>query len=78
MKEETEDRRRESIAAGLRSNRAAKKVSQSKLSDEIGANASTVSAWENSGCISASDAWAVADYYGISLDDLVGRKRPKD
>lgn len=76
MKKEAEDQRKESIAAGLRSSRAAKKVSQSKLSDEIGANASTVSAWENSGCISTSDAWAIADYYGISLDDLVGRKSP--
>lgn len=78
MREETGDHRKENIAAGLRSNRAAKKVSQNKLSDEIGVNASTISAWENSGCISTSDAWAVADYYGISLDDLVGRKRQKD
>lgn len=76
MKEMTEDQRKKSIAAGLRSNRAAKRVSQSKFADEIGANASTVSAWENSGGISAADAWAAADYYGVSLDDLVGRKEP--
>ena len=68
-------RRKESIAAGLRSHRAARKVSQREFADEVNANGSTVSAWENTGCVSAADAWAAADYYGVSIDELVGRNR---
>lgn len=75
MEEMTEQQRKERIAAGLRSHRAAEKnLSQRKFAEEVGANASTVSAWEASGGISAADAWAAADYYGISLDELVGRR----
>lgn len=76
MKKMTEKQRKDSIAAGLRSHRAAIKDSQRKFAEEVGANASTVSAWESSGGISTADAWAAADYYGISLDELVGRKAP--
>lgn len=70
----TEKQRKECIAAGLRSHRALRKETQRKFAQEIGSNASTVSAWETSGGISAADAWAAADHYGISLDELVGRK----
>lgn len=77
MEEMTEMQRKERIAAGLRSHRAAEKnLSQRKFAEEVGANASTVSAWENSGGISVADAWSAADYYGISLDELVGRNTP--
>lgn len=74
MEKMTEQQCKERIAAGLRSHRAAKNDSQRKFAEEVGANASTVSAWEASGGISAADAWAAADYYGISLDELVGRR----
>lgn len=42
-----------------------------------GANPATVSAWENRAGISVEDAWGVADYYGVSIDELVGRKAPE-
>ena len=69
-----EQRRKASIAAGLRSHRAMKKESQREFAKKIGSTASTVSAWETSGGISAADAWAAADHYGISIDELLGRK----
>lgn len=68
--------KRESIAAGLRAQRAKKDVTQSEFGKSVGANPSTVSAWENQGGIGLSDAWAAADYYGCSLDDLAGRPWP--
>lgn len=69
--------RKEAIAAGLRSHRAAKNVSQREFAESVGANPATVSAWENRAGISVEDAWGVADYYGVSIDELVGRKAPE-
>lgn len=66
--------RRERIAAGLRAHRAMKDVTQAQLADEIDVNQTTLCAWENAGCPSVENAWALADYYGVSLDELVGRK----
>lgn len=66
----------DSIAAGLRAQRAKKHVTQREAAEAIGANPSTMSAWENQGGIGLADAWAAADYYGCSLDDLAGRPWP--
>lgn len=66
----------DSIAAGLRAQRAIKDVSQREAAKAIGANQSTLSGWENSGGIGFAEAWAAADYYGCSLDDLAGRPWP--
>lgn len=66
----------ESIAAGLRAKRAMKNVSQKEAAAAIGANQSTLSGWENQGGIGFAEAWAAADYYGCSLDDLAGRPWP--
>lgn len=66
----------ESIAAGLRSHRAKKDVTQREAAEAIGTNPSTMSAWENQGGIGLADAWAAADYYGCSLDELAGRPWP--
>lgn len=66
-------KRGKTIAAELRGWRAKKNVSQKELAESIEANPSTVSAWENRAGISLEDAWKVADYYGVSLDDLAGR-----
>lgn len=60
----------ECIAAGLRAQRAIKKVSQKEAAAAIGANQSTLSGWENQGGIGFAEAWAAADYYGCSLDGL--------
>lgn len=66
----------DSIAAGLRAQRAIKKVTQREAAGAIGANQATLSGWENQGGIGLEDAWAAADYYGCSLDDLAGRPWP--
>lgn len=66
-------KRGKTIASELRGWRAKKNVSQKELAESIEANPSTVSAWENRAGISLEDAWKVADYYGVSLDDLAGR-----
>ena len=41
--------------------------------EAIGANQSTVGMWEQRAGVSLEDAWKLADYYGISLDELAGR-----
>lgn len=64
----------ETIAAELRANRGRKGLNQSDLSKITGFNPATISAWENRGGISLENAWQLADLYGVSLDDLAGRK----
>lgn len=66
--------KREVISAELRGWRAKKDVSQRELAESIDANPSTVCAWENRAGISLEDAWKLADYYGVSLDELAGRR----
>ena len=66
----------DAIAGSLRAHRAMAKITQAQLSEATGFNAATISAWENRAGISFADAWDVADYYGVSLDDLAGRKFP--
>ena len=66
--------RADAIARELRANRARKGASQAEVAAAIKANPSTVSAWENRAGISLEDAWKVADYYGVSLDELAGRR----
>lgn len=61
------------IAGELRAIRARKGAPQSAVASAIGANRMTVSAWERMGCIGLADAWALADYYGVTLDELAGR-----
>lgn len=66
----------DSIAAGLRAQRAIKNVSQREAAKAIGSNQSTLSGWENNAGIGLEDAWAAADYYDCSLDELAGRPWP--
>lgn len=61
------------IAGGLRAERNRAKLSQRDVADAIGANASTVSAWENRAGVSLEDAWKLADLYHVSIDKLAGR-----
>ncbi len=68
--------RSEFIAAGLCAQRAIKKVTQREAAKAIGANQAMLSGWENSAGIGLEDAWAAADYYGCSLDNLAGRLWP--
>lgn len=64
----------ETIAGELRAHRAKKDVTQREVAEAIGANQSTVGMWEQRAGVSLEDAWKLADYYGISLDELAGRK----
>lgn len=62
------------IAASLRALRAIKGVSQSDVSEAVGKGQTTISAWERYGCIGLYDAVKLADYYGVTLDELSGRE----
>ena len=67
-------KRTECIAAALRGARAATKESQKTVAEVIGTSPSTLSNWEQQGSIGFDDAWALADHYGLTLDELAGRK----
>ncbi len=64
----------ETITAELRAQRAKKQVSRRELAEVIESSPSTIRAWESRGGIGLKDAWQLADYYGVSLDELAGRK----
>lgn len=63
----------EVIAGELRAHRAKKNVTQREVAEAVGANPSTVGMWEQRAGVSLEDAWRLADYYGVSLDELAGR-----
>lgn len=67
----------ETIAGELRAHRAKKDVTQREVAEAIGANQSTVGMWEQRAGVSLEDAWKLADYYGVSLDQLAGRPDPR-
>ena len=68
----------ETIAGELRAHRAKKNVTQREVAEAIGANQSTVGMWEQRAGVSLEDAWRLADYYGVSLDQLAGRSVAKE
>ncbi len=47
----------------------------SKVASEIGISKSIISRWSNGGGISNSSAQKIADYFGISVDDLMGPQK---
>lgn len=65
--------RDEAIAARLRSLRAERRASQKSVAKAIGASVTALHKWERSGGMSLRSACALADYYDVSLDQLVGR-----
>ena len=70
----TKEQRNKFIKGSLRVERDSRDLSQVQLGEKIGTNPSTICAWEGKGgSISLDDAWAIADVYGISLDQLAGR-----
>lgn len=60
------------LAANLRALRAKAHLSQSEVSQALNISKSTLNGWENGqGGMNLSNAVAIADYYGVRIDDLV-------
>lgn len=66
---------RETVAAQLRAHRAIAYVSQGDLAENIGASVNSVSSWEQGKTLPDVLVLAkIADYYGVSLDQLTGHE----
>lgn len=64
----------EQLAENLRALRARRKLSQHEVAVGIGVTQAALSAWEcGKQGMSLDKAAKVADFYGVSLDELVGR-----
>jgi len=52
-----------------------KRISQRQLAEEIGTSQANLSRWEK-GLVepSISECWKIADFFGVSIDYLCGRK----
>lgn len=62
----------------LRELRKSKGISQQLLANTIGVSRSTVAMWETDGSQPDNETLAkLADYFGVSVDFLLGRNRPK-
>ena len=65
---------KEQTAENLRVLRARRKMSGKEVSDAIGVAGPSLSLWENgTNNMTLENACKVADFYGVSLDELVGR-----
>lgn len=68
---------KERAASLLRQARAAKHVSQREVAAAIDVSPSALLMWENgTGRMTLTNAWKLADYYGMTLDELFGRTVP--
>ncbi len=66
--------RRKSICGSLRYERKQHGLTQVQVAEELSVTPTTVGIWEGeNGSISFEKAWALADFYGISLGQLAGR-----
>lgn len=67
--------RRERIAGKLRAHRAESGMSQAKAAERVGSEKDAIGRYER-GVASPSieTMWDMADMYGVSLDELVGRE----
>lgn len=61
------------IAARLRALRAANGLSQKEVAESIGRSQTTLCTWEKYGCVGLYDAVKLADFYGVTLDEIAGR-----
>ena len=66
---------RNTLAASLRANRASRRLTQQDVADRIGTSKESISNWENGeNAINVDALVRLADFYGVSLDALVGRE----
>ena len=62
------------IGKTMKEYRLAQHLTQKELAPKIGATHASISFWENGVNIpNVRDCWKIADVFGISIDDLVGR-----
>ena len=63
----------------LNGHRARRTLSQSELAKKVGINQSTISLWEdNKRTPSIENCVQLADFYGISVDELIGHEVKKN
>ncbi|MBE7086030.1 MAG: helix-turn-helix transcriptional regulator [Clostridiales bacterium] len=63
----------------LKAHRESKNISQSELAKKIGVNQATISLWEdNKRTPTIDNCVAMADFYEITLDELIGRDFKKN
>lgn len=66
--------RRDVLAANLRAERARARRTQEEVAAAVGVDPATVSNYESGASApSYETAWRLADYYGVTLDQLGGR-----
>ena len=59
----------------LKEHRVSRGLTLSQLEDAIGINNSSISRWENGKIIPSIDCCVkLADFYGITVDELIGRE----
>ena len=63
------------FSTNLRTLREAEKLKQSELAQKLGVTQRKVSYWET-GKVEPSleDLWKLADFFGLSVDELIGRR----
>ena len=62
------------IGRTMKENRLAQHLTQKQLAEKIGATHASVSYWENGvNNPNVKDCWRIADVFGISIDELIGR-----
>ena len=62
------------IGKTMKEYRLAQHLTQKELAAKIGATHASISFWENGVNIpNVRDCWKIADVFGISIDELVGR-----
>jgi len=70
-----DEARRERIARSLRGKRAEAQLTQEQVGAACGMDKTSIGKYENGlSCMDYETAWDLADLYGVSLDELGGRK----
>lgn len=66
---------RNTISSSLRAHRAAARFSRFDVAEKIGVSPSSIKGWEDGMyAMNIESAISLADLYGVSLDELLGRK----